>query len=113
MAGWETMKNLSMHTEEFIKNAIINKKIQGSPLVLHSDNGSPKKAATFRTLLETWVQISYFRPRVRIDNPYSEAIFRTMKYQHEFPNNSFKNLPVTRECSSLLVYWYNYEHQHN
>lgn len=63
--------------------------------------------------LKLGIQISYFRPRVRIDNPYSEAIFRTMKYLPEFPNNSSKNLPVTRECSSILVYWYNCEHQHS
>ena len=44
----------------------------GTPLVLHSDNGSPMKAASFQATLEKLGSISsYSRPRVSNDNPYS------------------------------------------
>ncbi|MBS3679384.1 hypothetical protein KGF86_04050 [Ornithinibacillus massiliensis] len=49
-------------------------------------------ASTFQTLLEKLGIQSYFsRPRVSNDNPYSEAMFRTMKYRPEFPYK-FENL---------------------
>ncbi|MDQ0214319.1 transposase InsO family protein [Oikeobacillus pervagus] len=69
-----------------MKKTVISEKIQGKPLVLHSDNGSPMKAATFQVLLEKLgIKNSYSRPRVSNDTPYSEAMFRTLKYRPEFP----------------------------
>lgn len=57
------------------------------PLVLHSDNGSPMKGATFLATLEKLgVQSSFSRPRVSNDNPYSESLFKTMKYRPLYPN---------------------------
>jgi putative transposase len=104
----------SFHAEELIKKAVISEKIQGKPLVLHSDNGSPMNAATFQTLLEKLgIQSSYSRPRVSNDNPYSEAMFRTMKYRPEFPYKGFEGLPVAREWTGKFVHWYNCEHQHS
>ena len=65
--------------------------------MLHSDNGSPMKAATFQVLLEKLgVQSSYSRPRVSNDNPYSEAMFRTLKYRPEFPYEGFETLEAAR-----------------
>ena len=43
----------------------MQKGIAGRPLVLHSDNGSPMKAATFQATLERLgIQSSFSRPRV-------------------------------------------------
>jgi len=88
---WETEE--ARHAKTLIKKAVLNEKILGAPLVLHSDNGSPMKAATFQVLLEKLgIQSSYSRPRVSNDNPYSEAIFRTLKYRPEFPYAGFQTL---------------------
>jgi transposase InsO family protein len=38
---------------------------------------------------ELGVQSSYSRPRVSDDNPYSEALFRTLKYRPEWPSSGF------------------------
>jgi putative transposase len=55
--------------------------IAGQPLVLHSDNGAPMKGATLlATLQKLGVVPSFSRPSVSNDNPYSEALFRTLKY---------------------------------
>ena len=51
------------------------------PLVLHADNGNAMRAATLEVRLEELgVLRSFSRPRVSNDNPYSESLFRTIKY---------------------------------
>ncbi|EIT84463.1 transposase [Fictibacillus macauensis ZFHKF-1] len=86
--GWEVWETeQAKHAETLVKKALMNEKIQGAPLVLHSDNGSPMKAETFQRLLEKLgIQRSYSRPRVSNDHPYSEAIFRTLKYKPNYPH---------------------------
>jgi putative transposase len=61
LIGWEIWETEeAKFAEELIKKAIINEKIQGRPLVLHSDNGSPMKAATFQVLIDKLgIQSSY------------------------------------------------------
>jgi putative transposase len=115
IVGWEIWETEeAKFAEELIKKAIINEKIQGRPLVLHSDNGSPMKAATFQVLLEKLgIQSSYSRPRVSNDNPYSEAMFRTLKYRPEYPHRGFKTLEEARSWSVKFVHWYNCEHLHS
>jgi len=55
-------------------------------LVLHADNGAPMKGATLlATLHKLGVVPSFSRPAVSDDNPYSEALFRTMKYRPDYP----------------------------
>ena len=59
-------------------------------IVLHSDNGSPMKGATMQATLEKLgVVPSFSRPRVSDDNPYSEALFRTLKYRPQYPSRPF------------------------
>ena len=52
------------------------------PLILHADNGNAMKAATLETRLEELgVLRSFSRAQVSNDNPYSESLFRTVKYR--------------------------------
>ncbi|SJZ95977.1 DDE-type integrase/transposase/recombinase [Garciella nitratireducens] len=44
---WETEK--AEYAQHLIKKAPLSQGIAGRPLILHSDNGSPMKAATFLT----------------------------------------------------------------
>jgi len=115
VVAWEVWESEEAHyAETLIKKAVIIEKIQGNPLVLHSDNGSPMKAETFQSLLEKLgIQSSYSRPRVSNDNPYSEAMFRTLKYRPEFPYKGFKDIPMAQEWTKKFVDWYNTEHQHS
>lgn len=85
-----------------------------TPLVLHSDNGAPMKALTMKAKLEELgVMSSYSRPRVSNDNPYSEALFRTLKYRAEWPASGFNNLAEARDWVQNFVDWYNNEHKHS
>lgn len=109
---WE--KETAEHAEHLIKRATLSQGISGQPLVLHSDNGSPMKAATFLATLEKLgVQSSFSRPRVSNDNPYSEALFRTMKYRPKYPFKGFCNLDEARQWVAKFVRWYNTEHLHS
>lgn len=115
VVGWEIWETEeAKYAETLVKKAVINEKIQGAPLVLHSDNGSPMKAATFLGLLEKLgIQSSFSRPRVSNDNPYSEAMFRTLKYRPDFPNKGFETLEKAREWAGQFVNWYNEVHLHS
>ncbi|WP_439644368.1 IS3 family transposase [Halalkalibacter akibai] len=109
---WE--KEEATHAESLVQKAVINERIQGAPLVLHSDNGSPMKAETFLSLLEKLgIQSSFSRPRVSNDNPYSEAMFRTLKYRPDYPHRGFASLEEARQWAHQFVHWYNHIHLHS
>jgi putative transposase len=55
-------------------------------LLLHSDNGGPMKGATMlATLHSLGIRPSFSRPAVSNDNPYSESLFKTLKYRPDYP----------------------------
>ena len=83
-------------------------------VVLHSDNGSPMKGATMlATLQALGVMPSFSRPSVSNDNPYSESLFRTLKYRPTYPLTAFEDLTTARQWVSTFVDWYNNEHRHS
>jgi putative transposase len=60
--------------------------VEPKALTVHQDRGAPMVAETYRDLLDaTGVDLSYSRPRVSNDNPYSEAHFKTLKYRPDYP----------------------------
>jgi putative transposase len=69
------------------------------------------------TLLATFQYLgivpSFSRPRASDDNPYSEALFRTLKYRPEYPSRAFGNLAEAREWLLRFVRWYNMDHRHS
>ena len=83
-------------------------------LVLHADNGGPMKGATMVATLERLgILASFSRPSVSDDNPYSEALFRTLKYRPEYPDQPFADLAAARAWVEAFVRWYNTEHLHS
>ena len=83
-------------------------------VALHSDNGSPMKGATMlATLQALGVMPSFSRPAVSNDNPFSESLFRTMKYRPTYPCRPFENLLAARQWVGTFVQWYNHEHRHS
>ena len=83
-------------------------------LVLHADNGGPMKASTMVATLERLgVLPSFSRPRVSNDNPFSEALFRTLKYCPAYPSGPFADLPAAAAWVARFVQWYNHTHQHS
>jgi transposase InsO family protein len=83
-------------------------------VTLHSDNGGPMKGQTIlSTMQELGVTASRSRPSVSNDNPYSESLFRTLKYRPQMPVRPFETLQDARLWAIGLVDWYNHEHRHS
>jgi len=80
---------------------------------LHADNGGPMKGAVMlATLQRLGVIPSFSRPSVSNDNPYSESLFKTLKYCASYPDY-FASIEQAREWVAGFVSWYNYEHLHS
>ena len=87
------------------------KDLQG--VILHSDNGSPMKGYTMLSKMYALnVLPSFSRPRVSEDNPYSESLFRTLKYRPLYPGK-FSSIEEANLWVKGFVHWYNYEHMHS
>ncbi len=83
-------------------------------LVLHSDNGGSMKGATMLATLRTLgVMASSSRPAVSNDNPYSESLFKTLKYRPDYSLDPFADIASARAWATTLVQWYNHEHRHS
>ena len=82
IVGWEVHENESAeHASLMIRKACLVEGIHWDGLVLHADNGGPMKGATMlATLQNLGIVPSFSRPSVSDDNPYSESMFRTLKY---------------------------------
>ncbi len=65
------------------------------------------------TLQQLGVIPSFSRPSVSNDNPYSESLFRTLKYRPEYPEQPFSGLKAARDWVRFFVNWYNKEHLHS
>lgn len=115
IVGWAVHEEESMESSaEMIREACALSKIDMTGLVLHSDNGGPMKGSTMlATLQRLGVVPSFSRPSVSNDNPFSEALFRTLKYRPEFPAKPFASLDEARAWVEGFVRWYNQEHRHS
>lgn len=95
-------------------HSCIRQGVEPGGLVLHSDNGGPMKGSTMLATLQ-WLGVvpSFSRPHVSDDNPYSEALFRTLKYAPEYPNRPFFSLEEAQRWVEAFVLWYNTQHRHS
>jgi transposase InsO family protein len=98
------LMELAYESEEVVRDA----------LVLHADNGGAMKGSTMlATLQRLGVVASFSRPSVSDDNPFAEAIFRTLKYRPGYPKKPFADLAAARAWVDGFVRWYNSEHLHS
>ena len=72
-----------------------------------------KGATMLATLQKLGIIPSFSRPSVSNDNPYSEALFRTLKYRPAYPEKTFSSLEGARNWVHTFVSWYNTEHLHS
>lgn len=97
-----------------VDEACRRERVEPGRLVLHADNGAAMKGKTMLVKLEELgVVPSFSRPRVSDDNPFPEALFRTMKYRPSYPGKPFVNLDDARRWVAVFVSWYNDDHQHS
>ena len=116
VVGWEVWEDQTAElASELIKKACLSQhRLSTAPLVLHSDNGTPMKGATMlETLYALGITPSNSRPRVSNDNPYSESIFKTLKYRPNYQPKGFGTIEEARGWCAKFVKWYRYEHHHS
>lgn len=115
IVGWTVEEAESgQRAAVMIEDACQREGVERGSLVVHQDNGGPMKASTFQATLERLgVAPSFSRPRVKDDNPYSEALFRTVKYRPEYPSGPFGSVDAARAWVVSFVRWYNTEHRHS
>jgi putative transposase len=82
-------------------------------LTVHADRGSAMKSDTLAQLLATLgAQRSFSRPHVSDDNPFSEAQFKTLKYQPDYPGR-FASVLHARGWLEPFFGWHNDDHHHS
>ncbi|MDQ7061850.1 MAG: IS3 family transposase [Sulfurimonas sp.] len=115
IVGWQIYTKQSAElASEVIKDIAINENIEVDAVTLHSDNGSPMKGATFLTTLQKLgIMPTFSRPSVSNDNPYSESLFKTLKYTPSYPNKPFDSVVDARIWCETFVTWYNHQHCHS
>jgi hypothetical protein len=65
-----------------------------------------KGATMLATMQKLGVVPSFSRPSVSNDNPYSEALFKTLKYTPAYPSKPFESLDQARQWVLHFVDWY-------
>jgi transposase InsO family protein len=102
----------ALDAEELIEQAVTGK---GGilPAYIHADRGSAMTAGTVADLMSKLaITRSHSRPKTSNDNPYSEAQFRTLKYDPCFPE-AFGNLAEAIEYADAYLPHYNHVHRHS
>lgn len=113
--GWRIAPRESADTAaEFVTQVCRDNGVDPKGLVLHSDNGMAMRGATMLSTLQ-WLGIvpSFSRPHVSDDNPYSEALFRTLKHTPAYPRLPFADVASAQRWVARFVGWYNAEHRHS
>ena len=115
IVGWQIYESESgEQAGEVMRDICEREAIKPDQVVLHSDNGHPMKGATMlATLQALGVSPSFSRPAVSNDNPYSESLFKTLKYRPAYPRRAFESLLAARQWVCVFVQWYNEEHRHS
>ena len=72
------------------------------------------RASTMISTLQ-WLGIvsSFSRPHVSDDNPYSEALFRTLKHTPAYPHVPFADLACAERWVTRFIDSYNNRHRHS
>jgi putative transposase len=113
VVGWTISRTESVAVARSLLEAAFEREgIEPGQLVCHADRGNPMTARSTSLLYaDLGVTASFSRPRVSNDNPYSEAVFKTLKYRPEMPER-FGSLEDARAFCHHLFDWYNNRHYH-
>jgi len=113
VVGWMVSERENADlAQHFIRESLRNKNLLEDSLTIHSDRGSPMKAAsTVELIALLGLSQSYSRPRVSNDNAFSESQFKTLKY-HRYFRGWYEGLEQAKSEMEKFFKWYNREHRH-
>jgi putative transposase len=99
--------------ETFITAAVAAQGIQPGTLTIHADRGTSMTSKGVADLLaDLGVGRTHSRPHVSNDNPYNEAVNKTLKYCPAFPAR-FGSIQDARSFCDAFFTYYNHEHRHS
>ncbi len=113
VVGWMIAeRELASLAKTLIEESCQKEGIVEEQLTIHSDNGKPMRSKSLALLYaDLGVNASFNRPYTSDDNPFSEAQFKTLKYQPDYPDR-FGSIQDARVWARPFFNWYNYEHYH-
>lgn len=86
---------------------------QAKPHTLHADGGASMTSIVVKVLLgQLGITHSKSRPRVSNDNPFSEALFKSLKYDLDYPV-VFDDYNHAHAWITAWITAYNTEHRHS
>jgi putative transposase len=105
IVGWQVYaEESSAPAGEVLRDLCAREAIQPDQVILRLGNGGPMKGATMLAALQALrVMPSLSRPGVSNDNPYSELLFKTLKYRPAYPLKAFDTLFAARAWVAALV----------
>ena len=105
IVGWQVYEEESSHlASDLMRDIARREHLAPGQVILHSDNGGPMKGATMLATLQALGVIpSFSRPAVSNDNPYSESLFKTLKYRSVYPDTPFASLLAARTWVASFV----------
>jgi putative transposase len=114
VVGWLVAdRESSTLAVELIRQSCKREGIKRDELTVHADRGSSMRSKPVAFLLaDLGVTKTHSRPYTSTDNPYSEAQFKTLKYQPDFPER-FGSIEDARVFLVRFFNWYNNEHCHS
>lgn len=114
IVGWQVYAcERSEFAAQLLQDICQREGIVKQQLHLHSDNGAPMTGVSMVAMLQHLGVIpSLSRPGVSDDNPYSESLFRTVKFAPVYPGY-FNTVEDARDYFEKFVSWYNHEHRHS
>ena len=114
VVGWLVAgRESSTLAVELIRQSCQREGIRRDQLTVHADRGPSMRSKPVAYLLaDLGVTKTHSRPYTSTDNPYSEAQFKTLKYQPDFPGR-FGSLEDARAFLVRFFDWYNNEHRHS
>ena len=115
IVGWEVFTRESAEQAATVFSRAYHREgVTPKNLVRPADHGGPMKGATLlATLQRLGVMPSFSRPSVSDDHPYSEALFKTLKYHPSAPSQPFASLEDARQWVARFADWYNETHRHS
>ncbi len=115
IVGWRVHDRESADLSSALLTEICTQEgVDKKQLSLHADNGGPMKGATMLvTMQKLGIVPSFSRPSVSDDNPFSESLFKTLKYCPQYPTKPFESIKEATTWVESFVAWYNNDHLHS
>lgn len=114
VVGWMVAaRETATQACELLSQTLRRQGIQSGQLTLHADRGSVMTSDALTALLQQrGVKKTHSRPRISDDNPFSEALFKTLKYHASYPGCFVDGEEARAYCATFFT-WYNREHKHS